>query len=304
MYLLPVHRKEPTSVPVVVDNNNEQVVHVQHFIDIDHMSPGLYISDMYLHGRGLAGMWSIGALDACKVLIKRGVLTLDRIHGYSFGARAAVMFICDIPSTEVLTFYHQVHIRSGNRSREFCQIATRMLDEVLPVDAYLRCRNTVYIGYTVQLPFMEYKERTRFHSNAELIRYVVYSMSIPGITAPFRVLQTHYIDGAFGNRLWGWCKQPDQPDDDQQYFINGERLNAGHDSTGPVVIRRESLQVELFPPWFCYRYLFEAADPHVDLLVVRGCIDMFRFLSSGHDGNNIKRRPPSNTTNISKPAQT
>jgi hypothetical protein len=285
-------------------------------------------------------MWCIGVLDACRVMIRKGSLTIGKIHGYSFGSLAALAFICDIPTSVVLSFYTSLCTRGGNRCSEICSLMTKMLEEDLPTDAYIRCRNTVYIGYTVPFPCMEYRERTWFSSNRDLIQYVVYSMTIPGVTTPIRIptciARSEYIDGYIGNVLWGWCKQDPSsvpcdngerisrilaadPHDDTAIggVSNGVSSTSSEDTCGttspplsdeqhitttittsiplvcrPVVVpKQDHLQIELFPPWFCYRFILHASDPHINLLIIRGCIDMLRFLLHGVDTGHIKRRP-------------
>jgi len=279
-------------------------VHVRHSIEMEGVLPGRQISHLYIHGRGLAGMWCIGVLETCKVLIRRGLLTIERLHGYSFGALAVLLFICDIPITSALTLYYEVGIRSGCRRHTFCSVVSKMLHEILPPDAYRRCRDRVYIGYTVQFPYMAYHEKTYFQSNEELIRYVTYSMFIPGITAPLVGLLTNYIDGAIGNRLWGWCKQSVHSDTEDEADVRISEMFSPRTHTQELLVDKKEtnhsqtetqsiqnrFQVELFPPWFCYSYIFHPSDPHIDLLIVRGSADMFRFLVGGRDGEHIKHR--------------
>jgi hypothetical protein len=288
------HRRVPTVfLSTRTESTVQQMVHVHHAIEVDGIHPGLYINQLYLHGRGLAGMWSVGALEACRVLVKKGSLTIGRIHGYSFGALAALLFVCDIPIESTVAFYHDVHTRVEGNSRELCATATHLLEAILPENAYIRCRDTLHVGYTARYPVLAYREKTWFISNEELIRYVVHSMCIPGVTARVRTLTSPFIDGAIGNGIWGWCKQNKHED-------TVDRISLIHVPAGtltrtptrtPTATRKAHIDVELFPPWLFYTHLFSASDPHIDLLVIRGSIDMVRFLSSGVDSAHIVRRP-------------
>jgi hypothetical protein len=254
---------------------------VSYSITTDKIPSGLHISRMYIHGRALSGMWCFGVLEACKQLVRRGLLSIGCLHGYSFGALAALFFVCDISLPQCLVVYRELNRIMSVRNSKIVPSAIQLLATLLPDDAYIQCRNKVYIGYTETFPYMAYKEKTVFTSNEELMEYVNYSMTVPGITTPLETIRSPYIDGAIGNAIWGWGKtRPPGPTDSRD--VRDFTL-----FSVPIPI---PFEVELFSPWFFYSYLLQASDPNVDLLIARGTIDLLRFLATGTDSEHVKRR--------------
>jgi hypothetical protein len=266
-------------------NSSQECLSISHSITTIVPTEKIKIGDIYIHGRALSGMWCVGALEACRQLQEIGKLSIGTVHGYSFGAVVAVCFVCEIPISKAVMLYRTLHKLIGKRSQEIVSIGTTLLRSLLPNDAYLMCQNKVYIGYTDTFPLMQYREKTIFSSNEELLLYISYSMTIPGVTVPIRgPSYSRYIDGGIGNAIWGWCKR-------SVYVPPYEFLPFSLlDLTPKSCISESTLDVELVSPWMFYSYLFEASDPHIDLLIVRGTIDMFRFLASGVDSHHIKKK--------------
>ena len=159
-------------------------INVSHLVTTSSLPDDLHIDHMYIHGRALSGMWYVGALEGCLQLIQNGSLSIGCIHGYSFGTLVSVCFVCDISLSTVIEMYRTLDKLVGDQPQEIVANAVQSLLHILPDDAYLRCCNRVYIGYTETFPFMAYNEKNVFLSNEELILYVSYSMTIPGITTP------------------------------------------------------------------------------------------------------------------------
>jgi hypothetical protein len=247
-------------------------IDVSHLVTMSNLPYDLHIDHMYIHGRALSGMWCVGAMEGCRQLIQNGSLSIGCLHGYSFGALVAICFVCDIPISTCIEIYQTLDRLVSDRHQEIVSNVISSLICTLPDDAYIRCCNRVYIGYTKPFPFMTYTEKNTFVSNEELIRYAAYSMTIPGITTPLReCIRSQYIDGAIGNKLWGWNKSL---------------------SSTPTY------DVELFSPWMYYNHLFQFDDPHIDLLVARGIVDMFHFISTKKDTDCINRYPRTKIDNI------
>lgn len=206
---------------------------------------------VYIHGRGLSGLWSIGALYA----LSRQKDQQFIYHGYSSGAIVAVLHVCGFSMDELLRLYYQIHetyITEPSHSVTLTDYMVNMLTTILPPNAYILCSNRVYIGYTSVLPWLRYIEVSQFKSNQDIITLLVKSIRIPGVTNGITSIVSNDMDGGLGCFVHGW----------------------------PITPSTMSTSIELFPPFRSYMsYNFVPTDPYAGLRILQGVVDMVYFMS-------------------------
>ena len=203
-------------------------------------------TEIFIHGGGFSGAWGIGILAILHTMETSGSMRIHMLHGYSIGAILAVCYCCDLSTKDCLDLLRRFHddVSLQGSCRE-------VMTQYLPEDAHLRCSGRVRIGMTRKLGIW-YRECSEFSSKTEVVDALVCSSSIPGVTATMSDSVRGYIDGIFGQTVWGWTAP-----------------RFGH--TG----------IELIPPAMGYTYVLSPNDPYVYGLIVNGLTDMIYFLQ-GH----------------------
>ena len=249
---------------------------VDTIIDGVHIPVHTYVDDIYIHGRALAGMWALGSAYTIHRLGMQGMCSYRRVHGYSFGALAAVFMVCGLDLSCAFRVYERANALVGGNSRRMIAALPSLIEPELPPDAYRLCSDRVYIGYTT-LPMLRYREQCKFTSNHDLVECLVSSCRIPGITAPLSDVGHRKLDGGIGYMAWGWG----QP----------SARHAAEDTTPVVGVRSHVERLELTCPWIGYGYILAATDPGIVSAVLRGCIETLDFMSSRRPCTNIDYHP-------------
>jgi hypothetical protein len=206
-------------------------------------------TELYIHGGGFSGLWAIGQIQIFQTMESVGAMKIHTLHGYSIGAIFAVFYACKFTTQESLAAYTMLRDRSDNLN--LYSACRDVLTKFLPDDAHTLCTGRVRIGMTQKFPVMWYREESTFPTRNALIDAVVNSASIPYITASLSDTIHNYVDGLFGNTVWGWS---------------------------PPRIGR--IGIELLPPCVGYTYIFSPTDPYIYGLILNGLTDIIYFLQS------------------------
>lgn len=203
--------------------------------------------ELYIHGGGFSGMWSIGLLQAFHTLEEADALTVHTIHGYSAGALFAVFYACNLTTRRSIDAYTILQKQYKSNSG-LCSACRMMLLDILPDNAHELCEGRVRIGMTQKFPLW-YREESTFPTRLALIDALVNSASIPCITSNLSESVHNYVDGMFGHTVWGWS---------------------------PPRLGRKG--IELLPPCMGYSYIFSPTDPYIYGLIMNGLTDVIYFL--------------------------
>lgn len=209
--------------------------------------------DVVISGGGLRGYFVTGA---CAILRRAGV-PIGRISGASAGAWCAVFMACDLDvHTWARTYLTTRRLDASGLSllAAYRQFAV----DLLPDDAHVICTGKVSISVTFVGQFGGLSNRiiSHFASRDDLINCCIASCQLPfvachGFGQRFR--GSLVMDGGFTNHTPLFT---DKPDTDQLVF----RLS--------------------FVP-YPLSMAISPSDPCVEALIIRGAIEMRRFLAGG-----------------------
>jgi len=221
------------------------------YSDDNHLDRAVYprIGDveLYIHGGGFSGVWSIGVLQVLHALEETSALKIHTLHGYSIGAIFAVFYACNLTTRQIIDAYTKIQqTREGNTGL-YC-VCRSVLMETLPENAHELCEGRVRIGMTQKFPLW-YREESTFPTRLALIDAVVHSAAVPCITTTLSDSFYNYVDGMFGHTVWGWS---------------------------PPRLGRTG--IELLPPVLGYSYIFSPTDPYIYGLIMNGLTDVVYFL--------------------------
>lgn len=207
--------------------------------------------DVFLHGRGFRSIWQVGAIRA----LEQSALNIRHIHCYSFGAIVGVFTILGNSLEMQMKLYEEVGRLYQHKGMSLECIMFCILTIHLPPDAYSLCSNRVFIGRSSSIwSAFSYTEQSVFESNDDLIRCIIQSTTIPGITCSARRCVMGHLDGVVGYTIWG---QPAE--------MAASRVPLLH----------------LWPPDVFYRHIFSPSDKHIELRILQGIFDAQDYLSHG-----------------------
>jgi hypothetical protein len=147
-------------------------------------------------GAGWLTPYHLGVIHALKDL--QLISSKSIVAGTSGGAIAAVMVSTNVSELDALEAF-KLSIHDAKPMNNIDSNLRKMLTEMLPNDAYLRCTNTCHLTITKVLP-LETKPIliSQFSSNSDLIDCIATSCFIPLYCAPkmFTIFRGEkYIDG-------------------------------------------------------------------------------------------------------------
>jgi predicted patatin/cPLA2 family phospholipase len=204
-------------------------------------------TELYIHGGGFSGLWAIGLIQIFQTLEKAGAMKIHILHGYSIGAIFAVFYACNFTTQQSIEAYCLLQEHANDSG--LYSACREVLQQVLPVDAHTLCTDRVRIGMTQKFPMLWYHEVSTFLTRDALIAAIVSSSSIPCITTSLSNAVANYVDGVFGQTVWGWS---------------------------PPRLGRTG--IELLPPCLGYSYVFSPTDPYIYGLIINGLTDIIYFL--------------------------
>jgi len=229
--------------------------HILRSLSIDQQLHSRYLKhpteiDVVISIGGFYGLFMIGTDKILKKLEYSNKLKIQRYSGSSVGAICAVCMACQLSGETLIQMYN----RLSQSSNYFQQLRQELLS-LLPVDAYLRCSNRVFIHMTqIGFPYLyRHVVVSRFWNNEDLVDAMLASSNMPFIISPHVVYPFrggYYIDGCFSRFL--------------PIF---------EDQLHPQLLIK-LYKIQYYGP-FCYC----PKDPSVESLIVKGVVETDKFFS-------------------------
>lgn len=207
--------------------------------------------DLVISSGGFFGFYMVGVDKMIKRLEKQEIISIRRYSGSSVGAIASVLMCCGISTLSVVEMYERLY----NQKNFFIHLRRELL-QLLPPDAYERCSDRVFIHTTRLTPFgISSKVYSMFQNNEDLIDACMASSNFPFFISPFifyRYRGGFYLDGWFTRSI------PTFSDSKHQLIINLNNIQ------------------------YSWRSYFLPSDESIEGLIVKGAIEVEKFLSREH----------------------
>lgn len=212
--------------------------------------------DLVVSGGGLKGYFVCGCLSVLQQQLAQHNIHIARVSGASAGAWSAFFICTGITTATWMESYYTCYEHSHRAIHEvYEEEVWPTLSAQLPEDAYKACCGRLFISITVLSPWGRPKNViiSEFTSNYDVFEACLASSCIPYITGrcAYRVYRgMKVIDGGLTNNT--------------PVFPDGVRRQ--------LVFRLSQIEY----PW---RLLINPVDTCIDALVIRGALQMARFLS-------------------------
>ncbi len=208
--------------------------------------------DIVFSGGGLKGYYNFGAAEIIKKLMANKQIKIRNYIGVSVGAYVAVFLLMGISIHSIRSVYE--FARSNKKKHDLNKIILKACDKLLPDDAHTICNGKVKIVVSqLTVKGMVPVIIDHFNSKEHLMKVLHATSFIPFFTSNnmsgIEIDGKTYYDGAFTNNL---------------------PINLTNDIPKLVFL---TSKVEYSP-----NYMFKILDRCPELLILRGAIEMEKFI--------------------------
>lgn len=206
--------------------------------------------DVVISVGGFYGFFAIGVNKILKKLEREHKIIIKRYSGASVGAICSVLMACNVPSDIAIKIYNYLQYQD-----DYFDKLKNILLEILPPNAYEICSDKVFI-YATHVTLFGFKKKifSKFKNNHELIDACMASSNMPYFVSKnlfYKIKNEYYLDGCFSNLL----------------PIFNDNINS-------------QLLIKLYKIKYYNKYAFMPYDPSIEGLVVKGAIEMNKFLKN------------------------
>ena len=220
--------------------------------------------DLVISSGGLRGFYMIG----CRHALQNRNVTVNRISGASSGAWCGFFMAVNLSPDDWLHTYEMSAWHAGKGMpllNIYRNYVWPWLSAQLPDDAHKRCTDKLHITMSEhQWRFAGYPRAysvSRFESNQELFDACAASSTIPLIT-----------ERGFGPKFHGKRVSDAVFSDNCPIFAAGTECVQKLPQLPQLVVRLDHLN-------YPFQYCIKATDPCIEALIVRGAVEMSRFLN-------------------------
>ena len=236
------------------DDVSYRFIDVINKIDVTKFKMPVKEFDVVIAGGGLKGYYNFGACEILKKMIKNNQIKIRYYTGVSSGAYVALFTLLDISLQAIRNMYE--FGRLNTHKHDLNKILSKICEHILPdnVHELLNGKLKVLIS-KLTLKGLKPVIVDNFKSKEHLIKVLNASSFIPLITTSeyngIEIDNNKYFDGAFTNNT-------------------------------PVIIKHDFPQLLFNTSSVVYSslYSFSIKDSNPELLIVRGAIDMEKFILS------------------------
>jgi len=220
-------------------------------IDVSELKFPTKEFDCILSGGGFKGYYLFGAAQILKKMIKNKQIKIRKYIGVSIGAIVSVFLLSDIPIHIIRNIYE---FARHNNKYDLNQITIKACQKILPENIHELCNNKIKILVS-ELTFkgMVPVYIEKFNSKEHLLKVIQATCYIPYLTSTtisgVKIDDKIYYDGAFTNNV-PIIKNNDIPQ---------------------LVFHTRNVE---YKKW----YMFNTKDKCPELLILRGAIEMERFI--------------------------